>query len=90
MPINPSLSDNYMSDRCSFFRLVIGANIWFTAAHVPNLRSWPIYVPSFIYERDAAIAFLVCRSNKLIISKNYLPANKKLFTLQIYTYTLIL
>ena len=49
MPRNTSLSDNYVSDRCSFFRLAIGANRWFTAAHVPNLRSWPIYIPSYIY-----------------------------------------
>ena len=51
MPRNASLSNKYVSDRYSLFRLDIGANRWFTAAHVPNLRSWPIYIPSFIYGR---------------------------------------
>ena len=52
MPRNASLSDNYVSDRFSFFRLAISANIWFTAARVPNLRSWLIYIPSFIYGKN--------------------------------------
>ena len=50
MPKNASLSDIYVSDSCSFFRLAIDANRCFTAAHVPNLRSWPICTPSFIYD----------------------------------------
>ena len=35
-----------------YFRLTIDAHRWLTAARVPNLRSWPIYLPSFIYERS--------------------------------------